>query len=125
MSPITHLLASWIVAAKTTSNRRDCRLVTFAGVLPDADGLGIVVDFINNARNHTEDFPYFLKYHHWYLHGILGRSWSPAFWPASPVSAAGCCCSVCSLSISTCYAICWVRAARVPPTSGPSFISAP
>jgi len=38
MSPETHLLASWIVAAKTTDNPRDCRLVTLAGILPNGDG---------------------------------------------------------------------------------------
>ncbi len=38
MSPETHLLASWIIAAKATDNPRDCRLVTLAGILPDADG---------------------------------------------------------------------------------------
>jgi hypothetical protein len=47
MSPITHLLASWIVAAKTTDNLRDRRLVTLAGVAPDLDGLGIIVRFIS------------------------------------------------------------------------------
>ena len=35
MAPITHFLASWIIAAKTTDNPRDCRLVTLAGILPD------------------------------------------------------------------------------------------
>jgi len=44
VSPLTHLLASWIVAAKTTDNLRDRRLVTLAGVAPDLDGLGIFVD---------------------------------------------------------------------------------
>ena len=72
MSPITHLLASWIVAAKTTNNPRDCRLVTLAGVLPDTDGLGIVVDMVKNAIRHTDDYYYYQYYHHWYLHGIFG-----------------------------------------------------
>jgi hypothetical protein len=31
MSPITHLPASWIVAAKTTDNPRDCRLAALPG----------------------------------------------------------------------------------------------
>jgi hypothetical protein len=30
VSPETHLLASWIIAAKTTHDPRDCRLVTLA-----------------------------------------------------------------------------------------------
>ena len=72
MSPITHLLVSWVIAAKTTNNPRDCRLVTLAGVLPDADGLGIAVDMVKNAIRHTDDYTYYQEYHHWYLHGIFG-----------------------------------------------------
>ena len=47
MSPETHLLASWIIAAKTKDNVRDCRLVALAGILPDVDGLGLVADWIS------------------------------------------------------------------------------
>ena len=47
VSSMTHLLASWLVAVKTTNNPRDCRLATLAGLLPDADGLGLVVDVAN------------------------------------------------------------------------------
>ena len=45
MAPETHLLLSWIIAAKTTDNPRDRQLVTLAGILPDVDGLGLLVDF--------------------------------------------------------------------------------
>jgi hypothetical protein len=71
MSPTTHLLASWIIAAKTTDNPRDCRLVTLAGVLPDLDGLGLIVDVFNSAvrHKHTE---YYQDYHHVWLHGLFG-----------------------------------------------------
>jgi inner membrane protein len=48
VSPITHLLASWLVAAKATRNPRDCRLATLAGLLPDADGVGLIVDIAND-----------------------------------------------------------------------------
>ena len=72
MSPITHLLASWIVAAKTTDNPRDCRLVALAGVTPDLDGLGIVIDIIRNELNQTETFDCYQIYHHYLLHGIAG-----------------------------------------------------
>jgi len=72
MSPITHLLASWVVAAKTTTNPRDCRLVTLAGVLPDADGLGFFVDMVRNSIKNTDDFHLYQNFHHWYLHGIFG-----------------------------------------------------
>ena len=44
MSPATHLFASWLIAAKTTNYVRDCRLVTLAGMLPDADGFSLLMD---------------------------------------------------------------------------------
>ena len=71
MSPETHLLASWIIAAKTTDNPRDCRLVTLAGILPDLDGLGILADWVGPALGfrHTE---YYGTYHHYLLHGLVG-----------------------------------------------------
>lgn len=65
MSPLTHLLASWIVAARTTDNLRDRRLVTLAGVAPDLDGLGLIVDLIRGKAQ------YYPEYHHWYGHGLL------------------------------------------------------
>jgi inner membrane protein len=71
MSPETHLLASWIIAAKTTDNPRDCRLVTLAGILPDLDGLGLVVDAANRVFWHHRTF-FYERYHHYLLHGGLG-----------------------------------------------------
>lgn len=73
MAPITHFLASWLVAAKTTDNQRDCSLVTLAGVLPDADGLGLVVDFAKQwVGTGGPPFYYYQRYHHFWLHGIFG-----------------------------------------------------
>ena len=71
MSPETHLLASWIIAAKTTDNARDCRLVTLAGILPDADGLGLIVDLACGWLGCKQTFLY-EHFHHYYLHGALG-----------------------------------------------------
>jgi hypothetical protein len=71
MSPETHLLASWMVATKATRNRRDCRLVTLAGILPDVDGLGLIPDMINRLLGRRETF-YYQHYHHVLLHGIFG-----------------------------------------------------
>jgi inner membrane protein len=71
MSPLTHLLASWVIAAKTTDNPRDCRLVALAGILPDVDGLGLAVDLATGTGGHrgTQLYP---QYHHYLLHGIFG-----------------------------------------------------
>jgi inner membrane protein len=71
MNPLTHLLASWIVAAKTTDNLRDRRLVTLAGVAPDLDGLGIVLDIANGALT-SGKYYYYPKYHHILSHGLPG-----------------------------------------------------
>jgi hypothetical protein len=69
MSPLTHLLASWVVATKTTDNLRDRRLVTWAGVAPDLDGLGIVLDAAKGGFT-TGKFYYYPQYHHWLTHGL-------------------------------------------------------
>ena len=71
MSPGTHFFMSWIIAAKTTDNRRDCGLVTLAGVLPDLDGLGIIPDVLNRGLGHRETV-YYEHYHHFLLHGLFG-----------------------------------------------------
>ena len=69
MSPITHLLASWIIAAKTTNNSRDCRLVSLAGLAPDLDGVGLISDIVTGM---TSDKPttFYQTYHHFAFHGL-------------------------------------------------------
>jgi inner membrane protein len=71
MSPETHLLASWIIAAKTTDNACDCRLVALAGILPDADGLGLIADLVSGWLGGKQTHLY-AHYHHYLLHGALG-----------------------------------------------------
>jgi inner membrane protein len=71
VNPETHLLASWLVGAKGTDNPRDCRLVALAGILPDVDGLGILVDAGSRLLGHKQTFLY-EQYHHYLLHGALG-----------------------------------------------------
>lgn len=44
MSSLNRCLGSWLVVAKVTRNPRDCRLAALAGLLPDADGVGMIVD---------------------------------------------------------------------------------
>ena len=45
MNPITHLLVGWSVAESAALSRRDRALVAIAGVAPDVDGAGILLDF--------------------------------------------------------------------------------
>ncbi|MEI6077287.1 MAG: metal-dependent hydrolase [Verrucomicrobiota bacterium] len=73
MSPFTHLVGSWLVAALTTTNPRDRKLVTLAGVLPDADGLGVIADVLSSWFMGKEcTFYYYQQYHHVLLHGWPG-----------------------------------------------------
>jgi hypothetical protein len=78
VAPETHLLLSWIIAAKTTDNPRDCRLVTLAGILPDVDGLGLIVDFATEGLGLKQTHLYG-EYHHYLLHGVLGGVLITAF----------------------------------------------
>ncbi|HWQ92724.1 MAG TPA: metal-dependent hydrolase [Clostridia bacterium] len=70
MAPETHLLVSWVIGAKATDNPRDCRLVAFAGILPDLDGLGLLADGV--ARLLGQRTHYYEHYHHYLLHGAFG-----------------------------------------------------
>ena len=67
MGPVTHLLLGWTLANTAEFSRRDRILVTLAGVAPDLDGFGMVVDV---CTRHT-DSPthYFSDYHH-----VLGHN---------------------------------------------------
>jgi len=60
-----------VIAAKTTDNARDCRLVALAGILPDADGFGLLVDGFNRALGWKKTF-FYEHYHHYLLHGAFG-----------------------------------------------------
>lgn len=73
MSPLTHLVGSWLIASATTNNPRDRKLVTIAGVLPDADGLGVIADVVRSFVSGKEcTFQYYQQYHHIILHGWPG-----------------------------------------------------
>jgi inner membrane protein len=62
MSPVTHFLTGWILANSASLNRRERALVTFASVVPDIDGLGIVADYF--TRNSKHPLELFSTYHH-------------------------------------------------------------
>lgn len=77
MSPGTHLLLSWTVADSFKLAPRDRKLVTWCGLLPDLDGLGIVVDLANALLGRPETAYYHL-YHHDWLHGLPAALAIPA-----------------------------------------------
>ena len=71
MSPETHLLASWIIAAKTTDNARDCRLVDLG-----RHSAGCRRARADRRRCHRwvggKQTQFYAQYHHYLLHGALG-----------------------------------------------------
>jgi inner membrane protein len=67
VSPITHFLAGWILANGAGEQRRDRALVAIAGVMPDADGLGIVAELL--TRNTAHPLNWWSEYHH-----VLGHN---------------------------------------------------
>jgi inner membrane protein len=62
MSPVTHFLTGWVLANSVSLSRRDRALVTFSAVVPDVDGLGIVVEAL--TRNSSHPLLWFSLYHH-------------------------------------------------------------
>lgn len=80
MSPGAHLLASWILAERCGLARRERRLVALAGVIPDVDGLGLIVDLAAGLRHRFTD--YYGTYHH-----VLGHNLSAALLISAAVGA--------------------------------------
>src|ERR1017187_1136104 len=62
MSPVTHFFTGWVLANSASLNRKERALVTFACVVPDVDGLGIVAEYL--TRNSQHPLEWFSTYHH-------------------------------------------------------------
>lgn len=71
MNPVTHLLASWSLAEASGLDRRDRAIVTWIGVAPDLDGLGLAADAVSRLTGLGNPALYGL-YHHFVLHGLFG-----------------------------------------------------
>lgn len=67
MSPVTHFLIGWLTANTCDLDRRDRAIVTIAGVIPDADGLGIVAEVLTKRSSHP--VTWWSDYHH-----VLGHN---------------------------------------------------
>lgn len=68
MSPITHFLMGWAVAGAVPSlTKRERAFVTWAGVIPDIDGLGIVAEKLTEHSAHPLNW--WSEYHH-----VLGHN---------------------------------------------------
>lgn len=68
VNPITHFFMGWAVANSVPSlGKRDRAIVTLASVVPDLDGLGIVVERL--TQNSSHPLYWWSDYHH-----ILGHN---------------------------------------------------
>ncbi|HEX7858726.1 MAG TPA: metal-dependent hydrolase [Verrucomicrobiae bacterium] len=69
MSPITHFLIGWTVANTAPGlNKRERAFVTLASVVPDFDGLGLLIDLA--TRNTATPTNLWGDYHHVLGHNI-------------------------------------------------------
>ena len=69
MNPVTHLLASWTIADLSALSDRDRKIVTWSGVVPDADGLTLLPDLFNRLLfNKPTEF--YQQYHRLLTHGL-------------------------------------------------------
>jgi inner membrane protein len=69
MSPGAHLLSSWLVANTFISGRRERRIATLAGLAPDLDAAGWLIDRVNLWENSVTD--YYFQYHHLIGHNLF------------------------------------------------------
>jgi len=67
VNPVTHLLLSWTLAEPILDTRRDRALVTLAGLAPDVDGAGILVDL---ARGIHPSEGLYAAFHHVLAHNL-------------------------------------------------------
>jgi len=69
LNPATHFLAGWLIANVDHLERRDRALVTLAGVMPDADGIGILAGVA--SQNQEAGLALYGQYHHVLAHNIF------------------------------------------------------
>jgi inner membrane protein len=68
MNPVTHFLIGWTVANAVPVPKRDRGLITFASVIPDLDGLGLVAEIA--TRGSPKPLTWWSDYHHVLGHNI-------------------------------------------------------
>ena len=68
MHSVTHLLVGWTVANTADLSRRDRAIVTVAGVIPDVDGLGFLIEQV--TRNSDNPVYWYSTYHHTLAHNL-------------------------------------------------------
>jgi inner membrane protein len=69
MNPATHFLLGWLTANTVPLKRRERTLVTLAGVVPDVDGAGLLIE--QATKNSAYPLLWWSKYHHVLAHNLL------------------------------------------------------
>ena len=69
MNPVTHFFVGWSALERAQTNDRDRALVVLAGLAPDLDGLGIVIDFATRVLGMPAT-EYYQTLHRVYGHGL-------------------------------------------------------
>ena len=60
MTPGAHLLISWLSSVNFVEDSRERRIITYAGISPDLDGLGLIVDRFLGNTTYYEDFHHYV-----------------------------------------------------------------
>ncbi|MBI5384427.1 MAG: metal-dependent hydrolase [Verrucomicrobia bacterium] len=77
MNPVTHLLVSWTTADLAKLQPRDRALVTWCGVTPDLDALGLALE-LGYAALDRGGTKFYHTYHHFLTHGLPAAVLLPA-----------------------------------------------
>lgn len=68
MAPQQHFVISWVLSNLNFGSRKERIVTTICGVIPDVDGLGILIDKILGDGSYS----YYFLLHRKFGHGILG-----------------------------------------------------
>lgn len=67
MAPQQHFVISWVLSNLGCSTRRERIVATICGVVPDIDGLGLILDKTIGRGSYT----YYLSWHHKAAHNLF------------------------------------------------------
>lgn len=68
MAPQQHLVLSWVLSNLNWTSRRDRIVATICGLIPDIDGLGLIIDKIAGDGSYN----YYFLWHRKAGHSLLG-----------------------------------------------------
>jgi len=66
MAPGAHFVMSWLSSVPLFKERRERIILTLAGISPDIDGVGIVIDKLSGGKTDL-----YFQYHHYFGHNLF------------------------------------------------------